>query len=578
MFKFMDGRSALYLPGEPQTTSVQDEFIFAGQIFNPGQDADLAELMGRLARDPSLLNDYEADLSLIVPNQNRLVLIRDACGLTPLFYARHGDGWAAAFDLASLFKVMGRRPAMDEATFFDFVGTHYRHIFRDPGRTFHSGVRQVPAGHYVVLDENGLRNDPKELRWHNLPFLQEAADLSPQAASERYVELLAENVRLRLAALKGQNCAFTVSSGLDSSTVAALAARELREPVDCWFMAYKDQSGSPYDETAGVMALIEAVGWKLNRVDLTAPDLLAETEALMRLTLAPVATVTWLAHYVLARRAFEAGHRRLFSGLGGDESLAGEFEHFFAFFADLKATSQGELLDKETAAWARLHDHPVFKKSAQVRDDWLNRNVDFANMTLKVDRNRYLAHKEHFNPEWWEEMEKKAPPVPMPHPYPYFLSNRLYQEMTYETTPPTLWSEALSSQAAGVKGVFPMASPKLLALALSCPGTFKYENGLTKMLLRRGLTGLLPDCSRWNPVKTGFNAPLDLWLRQPKLADDASALLSAKPFADLHWLPKGGAQRIVDEHRSGRKNHMMLLWPLLSTALFLKVNSESASA
>jgi asparagine synthetase B (glutamine-hydrolysing) len=260
--------------------------------------------------------------------------------------------------------------------------------------------------------------------------------------------------------------------------------------------------------------------------------------------------------------------------LGGDESLAGEFEHFFVFFADLRAEGREELLRRETKAWIRLHDHPVFKKSPQVRDEWFGKNIDFVNSEIRVDQDRYLANREYFDQRWWTYMDKSAPPIPMPHPFPYFLSNRLFQEMNFETSPPTIWSESLSSRAAGVKGVFPMASPRLSSLALSCPGTLKYHQGLTKMLLRRGLAGILPDCSRLNPVKTGFNAPLDLWLREPGLQAGVHDLLTSSSFASLGWISQENVERILSEHKNYLRNHMMLLWPLISTAVFLEKNNR----
>jgi asparagine synthase (glutamine-hydrolysing) len=529
--------------------------------------------MASLADNPGLMASLETDLALAYyrARDDKLILIRDGCGLSPLFYAPKDDGWAVAFDLGDLFELLGGPPPMDEQTIFDFVATHYRYVFRDPGRTFHKGVRQPPAGHSLILSNDKPEvGRPEERRWLDLSFLEAVPSMAPMEASKKYVSLLEENTIMRLEALREEKYAFTVSSGMDSASVAALAHKHLGSPLECWFIAYKDQADSPYDETKGVNDLIQATGWKLNRVDLTAPDLLGETEALMRLTKAPMVTVTWLAHFVLARKAWESGNKYLFSGLGGDESLAGEFEHFFVYFADLKSSGQIELLDKETEAWERLHDHPVFKKSPQARDDWLSRNIDFPNKKILVDQRRYLAVKEYFDQDWWASMESKEPPVPMPHPYPYYLSNRLFQEMSYETSTPTLWSEALSSKAAGVKGIFPMTSPRLLRLALSAPGTLKYQDGVTKMLLRRALSGILPDSSRLNPVKTGFNAPLDQWLKEPKLQKDIHDLLSSPPFSNLGWLAPGSLDRVLEEHKAGTRNHMMLMWPLISVAIFLR--------
>ncbi|MDR1051682.1 MAG: hypothetical protein LBP95_11550 [Deltaproteobacteria bacterium] len=568
------GQAAVYKPGDPSPG--RGRCLSRGRVFDLGGGGPTPEMLEAWAREPAGLYARESDLSFAwyFPAEDKVVLVRDACGLTPLFYAPLGDGWAVAFDLGELFRTLGRVPGPDEDTFFDFAATHYRHIFRDPSRTFHLGVRQVPAGHQVVLDAGSPRDGPRARRWLELPFQRDLAALPPDEASREYVALLDKNVACRLEALAGEKYAFTISSGMDSSTVAALAARKLKKPLSCWFMAYKDQAFSPYDESGGVEALIRATGWELNRVDLGAPDLLAETRDLMELTRAPLATVTWLAHHVLAREAKSAGCDHLFSGLGGDESLAGEFEHFFVFFADLRASGQTELLDRETEAWARLHDHPVFKKSPRARDEWLKKNVDFANLKIKVDQDRYRLNRDYFDPLWWEAMERRAPPVPMPHPYPSFLSNRLYQEMNYETSPPTVWSETLSSGAAGVRGVFPMASPRLLSLALSCPGTAKYQDGVTKMLLRRGLEGILPDCARLNPVKTGFNAPLDLWLREPRLFGDVRDLLTSPPFINLGWIRRPAVERIMREHLQGARNHMMLLWPLISTALFLQLDQS----
>jgi asparagine synthase (glutamine-hydrolysing) len=404
----------------------------------------------------------------------------------------------------------------------------------------------------------------------DLSFDPEPQSFSLEGASFLYLDMLRENTLLRLRALSEKSPAFTLSSGLDSSSVACLAAEDLGRPLPALTMSYSSAKGTPYDETPKVKELCARKGWDLGCLEMGAPDLLGEAERLMGLTKAPIATVTWLAHYHLAARAAERGFAHLFSGLGGDESLAGEFEHFFVYFADLKAQGREGLLDEETMCWARLHGTPEFPKGREARDAWLARNIDFPAGKIRVDQPRYTQFREWFEPDWVESWEKKIPPPPMETPYPFFLSNRLYQEMTHETSPPTLWSEALASRAAGVRGVFPMASPKLFRLLYSLPGTFKYHRGFTKMILRRAMKGILPDSSRLNPVKTGFNAPLDSWLKGEKTAAAVLDLIMDSPLGSNGWLKKGAPEKIVSQHAAGQKNNMMLLWPLIQTALFLR--------
>ncbi|MDR1395705.1 MAG: hypothetical protein LBK52_06020 [Deltaproteobacteria bacterium] len=546
-----------------------EAFAALGRVFTP-LDRPLPDLYRWLAENPERLNDLESDLSLAYydPGEDCLTLIRDACGATPLFAAQKGEAWAFGLTLADLFGVLGRRPEINEETFYDFLASHYRYVFRDPRRTFHRGVSQIPAGCYARITPQGMTVKP----WLRLTFDPLAQKMDLEAAGRTYLEMLAENTSFRLKALAGEKYAFTVSSGMDSSTVAALASRETG-PLETWFMAYKEQSQSPYDESEGVQKLLAAFPeWHLNRLDLGAPDLLRETEELLAKTSAPVITVTWLAHYVLAKAARDTGAAFLFSGLGGDESLAGEFEHFFLFFADLVRSGQTELLEEETKAWAELHDHPVFKKSPAVRDEWLAKNIDFQTGEIRVDQVRLTQNRKFFDPGWIEAMEKIIPPIPMPRPYPFFLSNRLYQEMTYETSPPTMWSEALSSRAGGIKGLFPMASPRLFRLALSLPGTFKYRRGVTKWFLREAVRDLLPQSTAGNPVKTGFNAPLDLWLREPALAKKVLELLADGPLRQKYWLKKGAAEELITAHLKGQASHMMVLWPLIVTSIFLNLS------
>ncbi|MDR2350114.1 MAG: hypothetical protein LBF41_05740, partial [Deltaproteobacteria bacterium] len=310
---------------------------------NPPDPETLASLM----RDPRGLNAFESDASIVFHDgeADALRLARDPAGASPLFWAPlPDDSVAVAFDLPSLFKVLPARPALREDTFHDFLATHYRYVFRDNARTFHEGVFQVPAGHALVANASKIETFP----WLDLSFDPEAPKLSFQGAADRYLETLRENTVLRLGSLENESFAFAISSGLDSATVASLAARELGTPLDVFCAAYSSASGTPYDETPAAKALADAKGWRFRPLELGPENLLSETTALAEKTLAPLATVTWLAHHALAKYVKALGFDHLFSGLGGDESLAGEFEHFFLFFADLRAASNFELLERET--------------------------------------------------------------------------------------------------------------------------------------------------------------------------------------------------------------------------------------
>ncbi|MDR1044274.1 MAG: hypothetical protein LBP33_04035 [Candidatus Adiutrix sp.] len=539
-----------------------DLIFFRGRLYDlaPGRDQDRE--LALLAARPELLNEREADLALVAYNagQKSWRLMRDF-GPTPLYYAPRPGGFAWSFTYAGLLDLLDEiRP--DEATLFDYTATHYRYLFRDPARTFHQGVYQVPAGAYVDISERGLSSQS----WLKLDHDPELFGLGPEEASGRLMEILRPSVRLRARAARRP--AFTVSSGLDSSTVAALAAGELGG-LDVFSVGYQGAGAEEYDETDGVAELVRGRDWRWTHLRLEKPDLVAETRKYIGLSRSPVVTVTWLAYYLMGQQL--SGFSEMFNGLGGDESLAGEFGHFFYFFADLKKAGDLDRLAAEVEAWSRLHDHPVFRKNPETLKTFWDRNIDFQSGEIRVDQVLYQANRHFFNPDWFAAHSRETPP--MPRPYPNFLSNRLWQEISHETTPPTLWGLQLANQNLGLRGVSPFLSPRLFRLCLSLPGAVKYDRGLSKALLRRGLKGLLPESLRLNPRKVGFNAPIHQWFKDPKVGGPTRQLLSEGPLVKNGWLRAGAAEEIFREHESGQANHMMLLWALLNASLFLEARA-----
>jgi len=531
---------------------------FKGRLYDLPAGKDVEADLWEIVRAPELLNHREADLALIAYDESRRTwrLIRDF-GQTPIYYATLPDGFAWSFTYRGLLDLL-ESPEPDEATLFDYLCTHYRYIFRDPARTFHRNVQQVPAGCWVEISERGFETR----KWLDLSHDPEIYRLGSQEATERLMEMLRDSVRLRTA--KAERPAFTVSSGLDSSTVASLASEHLGD-IDVFSVGYSGAGVEEYDETEGVAELTRGRDWRWTHLMLEQPDLIDDTKKLIDLTGSPVVTVTWLSYYLMARQL--TGFKELFNGLGGDESLAGEFVHFFYFFADLKKAGDNARLDVEVEAWSRMHDHPVFKKNWEVLRRFWGKNIDLNTGAMRVDQDVYQANWRFFNPERLN-IYGPAPP-PMPTPYPNFLSNRLFQEFNYETTPPTLWGLFMANQTLGLTGVSPFMSTRLLRLCLSLPGTVKYDHGLTKALLRRGLKGVLPESLRLNPKKIGFNAPIHQWFRESKVAGPALELLKYGPLAKNGWLKPDAAEAIFREHESGQANHMMLLWPLLNASLFL---------
>jgi asparagine synthase (glutamine-hydrolysing) len=151
------------------------------------------------------------------PGERRLVLARDHYGLTALYWHRDGDTLAFASSLKGLFALPDVPRRLDELQLARSLVLEVA----DGAATMYAGIRRLPAAHALTFTAAGVTTRE---HWSLLdaPEVRLASD---DEYVERLLELLGAAVRSRLRA-RGPLAA-TLSAGLDSGAVTALAAREL---------------------------------------------------------------------------------------------------------------------------------------------------------------------------------------------------------------------------------------------------------------------------------------------------------------------------------------------------------------
>jgi asparagine synthase (glutamine-hydrolysing) len=291
----------------------------------------------------------------------------------------------------------------------------------------------------------------------------------------------------------------------------------------------------------------------------------------------PVATATWLSHFQLCEQASRAGFGSLFGGLGGDELNAGEYEHFFFHFADLKRKGLDQQLAHEIACWVRHHDHPVFRKSAQLVARELERIVDWSVPGRCLpDCRRIGRYAAALAPDYFDLRAYR--PV-MDRVFTSYLKNRTWQDLLRETAPCCLRAEDRQASAFGLDHYLPFFDYRLVEFMFRVPGRLKIQDGVTKQLLRRATVGILPDSTRTRIKKTGWNAPAHVWF-SGRGADPLRDLIRSRSFRERGVYELREVERLLAEHQeivtTGRlaENHMMFLWQLVNLELWLRAIPE----
>jgi asparagine synthase (glutamine-hydrolysing) len=151
------------------------------------------------------------------PAARQLFLARDHFGNTALYYHRGAETFSFASSRKALFALPHVPRRLNEIR----LAQHLVLWVADGAATFHDEIFRVPAGHTLTITASGVVDErywvPEEIEDVRLP--------SDGAYVERFLELFTAAVRARTRTNRG--IATTLSSGLDSGTVTALAAREL---------------------------------------------------------------------------------------------------------------------------------------------------------------------------------------------------------------------------------------------------------------------------------------------------------------------------------------------------------------
>ena len=219
-----DGAVVLIFNGELYNyQELKRELESLGCVFRSRSDSEVA-LTALAHWGPPALKRFDGMFALAAwyVRERRLLLARDPLGMKPLYYTRRGmaEGVAFASEIKAFLSLEGFVAEMNPRSLRQYL--EFGYVF-DAHNTSLAGVSKLPPGHAMEIVA-GRAGAPYAFF---VPRLADPGDLRTleQTADELYVTL-DEVVRQHLAA--DVPVGLLLSGGLDSSVIAALAARQAR--------------------------------------------------------------------------------------------------------------------------------------------------------------------------------------------------------------------------------------------------------------------------------------------------------------------------------------------------------------
>ena len=495
-------------------------------------------------------------LAIYDGREDVLVLSRDRYGKKPLYYNRAEDRFVFGSECKALFECEGISKQPNLRKVANYLARHYRVVDADVD-SFFDGIQQVPPAHFSVVGRD------LEIRSERYWSLEEEVDagrdeiggLGGEEVEERFVSLVNDAVRLRLRS--DVPVGVLLSGGLDSTTIAAMVAREQGK-----VSTFSSVTGEGYfDESEYIDSIVEHIGADAEYIRPKDADLLETLEKILLQHDEPVCTVSWYSFYLLIEAMEKSGFPVVLTGHGGDELLGGYWDHYHYRFADLREAGGEGADEAEVQAWLKNHQRGMeeYHDRRPTMDAW------------KADPSVFIRNLTDYTALLDLDPSHVATPAQLLNPVPAHwpnLDRRMHGEMLYETVPASLRAEDRNCMAFSIENRVPFLDYRLAEFCFALPGEYKIRGGLGKALLRDVTDGLLPDKVRLRKDKTGHNYPFDLWLQG-----------EGKPVIDdIVGSSSDGVASLVNSARLGEiwkeqlagENHGMFFWQLLNVDRWMK--------
>jgi len=455
-----------------------------------------------------------------------MYLVRDRIGVKPLYVA--DDGQRAIF--GSEIKAM--LPWLDSGTGFDAIDLeaihHYLTFNYIPAPwTIWRGIRHVMPGTWMKFTREGVQTQ----RWWNLAAQRER-DFEFDDWAAQFMAILDDATRIRLRADVPWG-AF-LSGGVDSSSIVALMARHVDQPVKTFCIGFADPR---YDESAFAAQAARRFGCEhtneiaeLNMLDRWPRVLYHLDQPHGDASFMPTLRVSELA----ARHV-----KVVLTGDGGDELFAG-YDKYSDFFG------RGKPDEMNRDGFQRSYFDSISLFSPQGKNDLYQPSV--------AARLQGLDSFDAAAKPWFDEAA-------------HFdrLNQALYLDMQLLLSGNNLVKPDRMGMAVSIEARTPFLDWRMMEFAFRSRGRTKLHGGDKKHWYKRAVTPLIGSDLAYRK-KQMFTVPVGEWFR----GESHGWLRQTLQQSDLlrRLFRAEAIEAMLSSHREGTANHTRELRALAALALW----------
>jgi asparagine synthase (glutamine-hydrolysing) len=453
-----------------------------------------------------------------------LLLVRDRIGVKPLYVAEQGERRLFGSEIKALLQALPAQPALDLEAIHHYLSFNY---IPAPW-TVWQDIRHVMPGCWMKFTRRGVEQG----RWWNLAA-QHEVEQDFDAWSQEFLSILDDATRIRLRADVPWG-AF-LSGGVDSSTIVALMARHVQQPVRTFCIGFADPR---FDESAYAAQAAQRFGCE-HTSEIAELNMLDRWPQVLHHLDQPHGDASFMPTLRVSELA--AKHVKVvLTGDGGDELFAG-YDKYAEFFARPDALTQ----DQDSFRRSYFDAISLFAPAAKQA---LYRPA-IAQRMQGIDSFEAAAKP------WFDEAA-------------HFdrINQALYLDMQLLLSGNNLVKPDRMGMAVSIEARTPFLDWRMMEFAFRAPGRTKLSaQGDKKHWYKRAVAPLIGEDLAYRR-KQMFTVPVGEWFRKESHAWLRRLLADSDLLQELFAPPE--VTRMLDQHRDGSANFTRELRALAAIALW----------
>jgi len=472
-----------------------------------------------------------------------LFCARDRFGMKPFFYAHQEDRFLFCSELNPILSQFKEKPTANEEVIANYLllgRTHYS------PETFYNEIQRLAPGHYMTITKQGIQIT----QWYDIEKEYVGKKYN---RPEEYLADFKDSIQLQLRS--DVPVGICLSGGLDSSAIASVVLKFSDHQDFHSYSAIYDSTGK--ENEIEYIKEFDNSGLKMHYVKPDAKDIFKDLDAFVEAFQMPVPGTSPYAELRVMQLATTYSTVVL-SGQGADEVLGGYEYCYAAYLKEL--ILKGNISKFFSECKYLLADRVLFTSLKYLLFFFLPSNFK----RLKFSSTNKLV-SEKFKKKYRSAVHRLV------DDFYGFSSLREFSinHIKYKFEHHLMWSDR-SGMLYSLEARFPFIDHRIIEKSIGTDSNLILGNGYTKSLMRKALTGILPDKIRDRKQKVGFETPGDEWFRSPEFVSLFREILSSTSFKSRAFFDQKNIEQLFEKHIVGRVDASESLWKVLNLEIWLR--------